>query len=255
MSAPAPDAAALARAVEQGELRVHYQPAIGLSDGTMRGVEALVRWEHPERGLVPPGEFIPAAEAGGLIGAIGAWVLEQAVRQVGRWNQVVKPPLVASVNVSGRQLADRRLIRDLLRILDETGAAPEHVCLEITESVLGRAGDGLFDVLRELRGMGVSLAVDDFGGGKAPLRLLAKAPVDEVKLEPGLVQALSEGEQGEAVLAGAVELAHRMGLSVTAKGVETEAQRDTLTALGCDRAQGFFLARPDDAGALQRLLQ
>ncbi|HZQ27227.1 MAG TPA: EAL domain-containing protein [Acidimicrobiales bacterium] len=246
--------AALSQALERGELRLHYQPIIGLADGTMRGVEALVRWEDPERGLVPAADFLPAAEAGGLIGAIGAWVLEQAVRQVGRWNQLVKPALVASVNVSGRQLGDRRLVLDLRRILNETGAGPEHVCLEVTEAVLARGGDAMAAVLAEVCELGVSLAVDDFGAGRAPLRLLARLALDELKLEPGLVQALGQGGQGQAVTAAAIDFGHRLGVSVTAKGVETAAQRDALAALGCDRAQGYFLARPDEAGAVQRLL-
>jgi EAL domain-containing protein (putative c-di-GMP-specific phosphodiesterase class I) len=248
------DPAALSQALERGELRLHYQPIIGLADGTMRGIEALVRWEDPERGLVAAADFLPAAEAGGFIGAIGAWVLERAVRQVGRWNQLVQPPLVASVNVSGRQLGDRRLVLDLRRILDETGAAAAHVCLEVTEVVLARGTDAMLAVLTEVGQMGVSLAIDDFGMGRAPLRLLAQLPVHELKLEPGLVQALGQGQRGEAVVAGAIEFGHRLGLSVTAKGVETAAQRDALAALGCDQGQGYFLARPDDAGAVQRLL-
>jgi EAL domain-containing protein (putative c-di-GMP-specific phosphodiesterase class I) len=250
----APDATALAGALKRGELRLHYQPAIRLSDSSMRGAEALLRWDHPERGLVPPGEFLPAAEAGGLIRAIGSWVLEQAVRQVVRWNQIVQPPLVVSVNVSAGQLQDGALAAELRRILDQCGGSPTHVCVEVTEAALGRAGEGLLQALVRLREIGASVAVDDFGGGRAPLRLLADLPVDEVKLEPGLVAALDHGTRGAAVVRGVVDLARSLGLVVTAKGVETAEQRDALAAAGCDFAQGFFLARPTEAGAVAALL-
>jgi EAL domain-containing protein (putative c-di-GMP-specific phosphodiesterase class I) len=237
---------ALRRAQERRELRVFYQPIISLETGRIDGVEALLRWEHPERGLLLPGDFIHVAEETGLIVPIGAWVLDQACRQVMRW-QAAMPELERlrlSVNLSGRQLGHPKLVTDVRAILLETSIDPTQVELEITESVLMDDVEMSEDTLHHLKKLGVKLVVDDFGTGYSSLSYLRRFPVDVLKVDRSFVDGLGSDPSDSAIVTAIVTLAHTLGLSAVAEGVETVDHLAELRRLQCDMAQGFHMARP-----------
>jgi EAL domain-containing protein (putative c-di-GMP-specific phosphodiesterase class I) len=225
---------------------VFYQPTICLDTGRVVGVEALLRWEHPERGLLLPGDFIAVAEETGLIVPIGAWVLDQACRQVQRWHasNPSMPALVIAVNLSGRQLEHPRLADDVSRVLADTGIAPERVELEITESVLMDDVEMSRETLDRLKALGVRLVVDDFGTGYSSLSYLRRFPVHQLKVDRSFVDGLGTDPGDSAIVTAIVTLAHTLGLDAVAEGVETSDQLAELRRLGCDKAQGFFMARP-----------
>ncbi|HEY5154425.1 MAG TPA: EAL domain-containing protein, partial [Acidimicrobiales bacterium] len=237
---------ALRRALERHELRIFYQPIIDLRDGSIDGVEALLRWEHPERGLLPPVDFITVAEETGLIVPIGSWVLDQACRQVQRWQSASTSDrqLRLSVNLSGRQLGHPRLVEDVAAVLADTSINPAHVELEITESVLMDDVDMSAETLSRLHTLGVKLAVDDFGTGYSSLSYLRRFPVDLLKVDRSFVDGLGEDPSDSAIVTAIITLAHALGLSAVAEGVESPLQLAELRRLGCDRAQGYFMARP-----------
>ncbi len=247
---------ALRRALERRELRVHYQPIVTLSDGKLCGVEALLRWQHPERGLLPPSEFIRLAEDTGLIVPIGTWVMQHACRQVQLWQRSMPElgQLVLSVNLSGRQLGNSELIEQLKSILDDTDLDPGQLELEITESVLMDDVELSQQTLQRLRRLGVRLVVDDFGTGYSSLSYLRRFPVDLIKVDRSFVRGLGTDGRDSAIVAAVVGLAHTLGLSAVGEGVETAAQLDALREMGCDRAQGFHIARPAPATAIGDLL-
>ncbi len=237
---------ALRRAQERRELRVFYQPIVSLRTGAIEGVEALIRWEHPDRGLLLPGDFIHVAEETGLIVPMGAWVLDQACRQVMRW-QAANPsldPLVLSVNLSGRQLGHPSLVTDVRAIIRDTHINPSQVQLEITESVLMDDVEMSEDTLDQLRRLGVKLAVDDFGTGYSSLSYLRRFPVDVLKVDRSFVDGLGRDPSDSAIVTAIVTLAHTLGLSAVAEGVETSRQLEELRNLRCDMAQGYLMARP-----------
>jgi diguanylate cyclase (GGDEF)-like protein len=238
---------ALHRALERDELRIYYQPIVELVGTTCSGAEALVRWQHPDRGLVAPDAFIDLAEETGLIVPIGAWVLEEACRQLMEWRDagLVSPTFTMAVNLSARQLAQADLVERVAAALERTGAPPELVCLEITESVL--MAETTIDAIDALRALGVRLSIDDFGTGYSSLGYLRRFPVDSVKVDRSFVDGLGTESEDSAIVAAVVGLGHALGLSVVAEGVETELQLAELGALGCDRAQGFWFARPQPA--------
>jgi diguanylate cyclase (GGDEF)-like protein/PAS domain S-box-containing protein len=248
---------ALRRALERRELRVYYQPIIELSTGAIDGIEALLRWEHPERGLLNPDDFITVAEETGLIVPIGAWVLDQACRQVQRWQASVPtlPPLRVSVNLSGRQLGHTNLVSDVSTVLADTGIDPGLVELEITESVLMDDVEMSQETLSQLHSLGVKLVVDDFGTGYSSLSYLRRFPVDILKVDRSFIEELDEDNGDSAIVTAIITLAHTLGLTAVAEGVETAGQLSRLRELGCDRAQGFHMARPGtdhDTGELLR---
>ncbi len=248
---------ALRRALERRELRVYYQPIIDLKDGEIDGIEALLRWEHPERGLLNPDDFITVAEETGLIVPIGAWVLDQACRQVQRWQASVSTlaPLRVSVNLSGRQLGHPSLVEDVSSVLANTGIDPSMVELEITESVLMDDVEMSRETLGQLHALGVKLAVDDFGTGYSSLSYLRRFPVDLLKVDRSFIDALGENSDDSAIVTAIITLAHTLGLIAVAEGVETAEQLATLRQMRCDRAQGYHMARPASGHDIGELLE
>jgi diguanylate cyclase (GGDEF)-like protein/PAS domain S-box-containing protein len=248
---------ALRRALDRRQLRVHYQPIIDLGTGRVTGMEALLRWEHPERGLLLPGEFITIAEETGLIVPIGGWVLAQACRQLQRWaaEHPETHELVATVNLSGRQLSHPRLVAEVESVLLETGIDPARIDLEITESVLMDDVGMSAETLQRLKALGVKLVIDDFGTGYSSLSYLRQFPVDGMKVDRSFVDGLGTDPGDTAIVAAIVNLAHTLGLDAIAEGVETAAQLAELRELGCDAAQGFYVARPLPPEALLELVR
>ena len=244
----------LRRAVERGELRLHYQPIIDLVTGAVVGHEALVRWEHPTRGLLGPSAFIPLAEETGLILEIGEWVLGEACRQAWAWqsDQPMEPPLSVSVNLSGRQFTQPDLVGTVSRALAESGLPASSLELEITESVAMSDAVATGVTLRALRELGVRLALDDFGTGYSSLAYLSEMALDSIKVDRAFVAGLSVPGANHSIIAAVSALADGLGLTVTAEGIEEPEQLAAVMALGCDRGQGYLFARPlaaVDAGA------
>ena len=236
---------ALRGALERSELRVFYQPVVSLRDPHVIGVEALVRWQHPERGLVSPAEFISLAEDTGLIVPIGLWVLQQALRDRAQWQAALpgNPQLRLSVNLSARQLSVPNLLDDVAAALAEVGADPGSLILEITESVVMRDLDSRL-ALNALRALGISLHIDDFGTGYSSLAYLRDLPVDALKIDRAFINRLGSVAADESVVTAVIAMAAALSLDVVAEGVETELQLRVLRELGCQVAQGFLFARP-----------
>jgi diguanylate cyclase (GGDEF)-like protein len=246
----------LRRALERQELQVHYQPIVETRSGRIRGLEALVRWRHPERGLLPPADFIPVAEEMGLIVPIGGWVLREACRQMRDWAGLrPDPPLFVSVNLSVKQFYHPALVEDLRAILAETGLAPGTLHLEITESILLKDDDSTLQTLRDLTALGVKLSIDDFGTGYSSLSYFKKFPIDTLKIDRSFVRGLGGAVQDEAVTKMVITLARTLDLQVVAEGVETEQQQEFLLAAGCELAQGYLFFRPVPADAVEALLR
>jgi len=244
---------ALRRALDQHELRVHYQPVFDIRTRALIGVEALVRWQHPERGLLDAAEFVPAAEENGLIGPIGSWVLTEACSAAAAWDvRFDHPPPRTWINLAAQQLADPDLLGTVRRVLSETGLDPHHLGLEITETSIVREPDAALAALTSLREFGIQFALDDFGTGYSSLAYLRRFPVDVVKIDQSFVGAL--GEESPAIVAAIVAMAHALDLGVVAEGVETREQYEALRSLGCDAAQGFFLGVPVPANELGAVL-
>jgi diguanylate cyclase (GGDEF)-like protein len=247
---------ALRCGLDRGELRLHYQPRVRLTTGEVVGVEALVRWQHPERGLLGPSEFLHVAEESGLIAPLGGWVLEESCRQAARWAEARRGlgPLAVAVNLTARQCAQPDLLSVVRGAVDRSGIDPSGLWLEVTEAAVLSDYEANLAVLQSLRGLGISLAVDDFGAGPSSLAALQQLPVDVVTVDRSLVGGLDRDGAGAAMLGGIVGLAHALGLTIVAEGVEAVGQVDRLRALGCDAGQGFFFARPGEADALVGLL-
>jgi diguanylate cyclase (GGDEF)-like protein len=234
---------ALHRALDRGEFVMHYQPIVHMATGALYGVEALARWQHPDRGLVMPGEFIEAAEETGLIIALGAWAFEAACRQSAIWGSDV----MMSVNLSARQCTHPDLVATFGKILARTRADPAAVSLEITETALMEDIELSTATLSALKELGLRLALDDFGTGYSSLRALQHFPVDVVKIDRSFIEPIERDPQEAAIVAAVISLSHALGLRTVAEGIETIAQVDRLRALGCDLAQGFYFAKPGPA--------
>jgi diguanylate cyclase (GGDEF)-like protein/PAS domain S-box-containing protein len=244
---------ALHRALERDEFRLHYQPAVSLVDGGIVGVEALLRWEHPDRGLVLPAEFIPVAEESGLIVPIGRWVLEEACRQAERWRRFGRETWL-SLNLSAHQLTAPGLVEEVRAALEETSADPGRLHLEITESALMEDTESVDRVVRSLKDLGVRLSIDDFGTGYSSLAHLKRLAVDTLKIDRSFVDGLGREAEDTAIVMAVLGMARSLGLSVVAEGVETEEQLEALRDLGCTLAQGFYFARPEPPESVARLL-
>ncbi len=246
----------LRRALERSELRLHYQPLVDLTTGTVVAVEALLRWEHPTRGLVPPLAFIPLAEETGLILPIGRWVLETACHRVRDWQRryPAAANLAISVNLSARQFAESGLISDVATILDHAGLDPALLELEITESVVMDQSEASVERLRGLRGLGVKLVLDDFGTGYSSLAYLRRLPLDTIKIDRSFVSGLGDDPADTPIVRAVISLAHGLGIDVVAEGIETEAQVAELRDLDCDRGQGYWFSRPLPELAVEALL-
>ena len=241
---------ALRRALQEDAFTLHYQPTVHLESGRVISVEALLRWEHPEWGLVMPGEFVPLAEETGLIMPMGRWVLEEACRQLAAWRRL-RPEcadLNVSVNLSARQFADPNLADIVSGALSESGLSPSGLWLEITESVLMEEAQTTIETLRALRGLGVHLSIDDFGTGYSSLSYLKRFPVDVLKIDRSFVDGLGTDPEDEAIVTAVVRLAQALDLDVVAEGVETAEQLAELRRLGCTAVQGFYFGRPKPPG-------
>ena len=246
---------ALHGALELGEFTVEYQPILDLASGHVEGLEALVRWRHPERGIVPPSEFVPLAEETGVIAGIGAFVLEESLRQVGSWmaDGTVGPEFSISVNLSARQFELQDIVATVQAALDRSGVAPAQLCVEITEGTLMSAAS--VAALARLHDLGVRVAIDDFGTGYSSLYYLKRFPVDVVKIDRTFVDGLGTDPDDEAIVAAVLGLARALGLRVVAEGVETQAQLDRLVGLDCAAVQGYLVSRPVAAEAVPALIR
>jgi EAL domain-containing protein (putative c-di-GMP-specific phosphodiesterase class I) len=245
--------AGLQRALDNDEFVLHYQPIVAMETGRLVGLEALVRWEHPQRGLMAPDSFIPLAEETGLVVPLGLWVLEDACRQMAEWS-VLHPQVTVSVNVSQRQLRRPDFERDVDRVLRQSGVEPGRVNLEITESAVMTDVESTIQRLQGLKSLGVRIAVDDFGTGYSSFSWLRQLPVDVLKIDKEFVGELGHREQSGFLVATIIDLAHNLGLRTVAEGIERTAQLDRLRDLHCDLGQGFHLGRPMTAGAVVDLL-
>lgn len=243
---------ALRRAVERQEFVLHYQPIVALRDRRVGGFEALVRWQHPTQGLLPPAQFIPAAEETGLISRIGAWVLREACRQMVEWQR--RSPLASgltmSVNVTGRQLLQGDFPDAVQQVLAETGLVPSRLRLEITETALMSDTEAASQVLAQLRAKGIGIMLDDFGTGYSSLGYLYRLPIDTLKIDRSFVSAVDLSRQNGEIIEAIAALARALGIDLIAEGVETEAQFTALQALRCRHAQGFYLSEPEPAEAV-----
>ena len=252
---------ALPAALDRNEFFIEYQPLVHLGDGSVRGAEALVRWLHPQHGVLGPDRFIPLAEHTGLIVPLGRWVLDQSVRQAKQWQERhggndATGPLRINVNLSPCQLSHPGLVQDTVDILERAGVSPDALCLEVTESALIGADDDLLKPLRRLAEMGVDIALDDFGTGYSNLANLRRLPVSILKLDRSFTQGMQQFPADPVdlkIVEGIVSLAHSLNLTVTVEGVETGAQAEQLRILGCDTAQGWYYARPGPPDRLHDL--
>jgi diguanylate cyclase (GGDEF)-like protein len=244
------------RAVERRELFLQFQPIVSLSNGSLRGFEALVRWQHPERGLIPPAKFIPVAEETGMIIPIGKWVLGEACRQMSRWQKLSQTdePLPMSVNLSGRQFLQPDLLEQVQEVLRETGLDPRGLKLEITETVVMENIEAATHTLEQLRALGVELSIDDFGTGYSSLSYLQRFPVSTLKIDRSFVSRMTESDGTAEIVRTIAKLAQNLGMDVVAEGVETEGQRAQLSAFECEFGQGYYFSKPMDGDAAEAFL-
>ena len=245
----------LRRALDHGEFQLHYQPKIDARTGGIVGIEALLRWQHPELGMVAPAKFIPIAEETGLIVSIGKWVLKTACAQNVAWQQAGLPHLNMAVNLSRRQFSDEGLLRDITSILEETGMSPDLLELEITESTLMHDVDKAMRTLKAFRDMGVRLAIDNFGTGYSSLSNLRQFPVDTIKIDGSFIRDLSDHAENRGIAEAIIAMGRTLSLTVIAEGVETKAQVDFLRERACDEFQGFYFSKAVTAEKFAELLE
>jgi EAL domain-containing protein (putative c-di-GMP-specific phosphodiesterase class I)/ActR/RegA family two-component response regulator len=249
------NADALREALAKGEFRVVYQPKVSLLTDRITGVEALLRWNDPIRGVIPPLDFIPLAEASGLIVPIGRWVLEQVCRDAKRWSNVLAGglPLSIAVNVSPRQF-EPGLAETFGTIMAEAGIDPTILCVEVTESMVMHDAELAIETLRKLKSLGMRISIDDFGTGFSSLAYLKRFPLDELKIDKSFVDGIGIDSDSTAIVAAVMGMAHALDLHVVAEGVETADQLSRLRTLGCDEVQGYYFARPSTPAVIDTLL-
>jgi diguanylate cyclase (GGDEF)-like protein/PAS domain S-box-containing protein len=242
-------------ALERKEFVLHYQPQIDLCSGRTVGMEALIRWQHPTLGMVPPLRFIGLAEETGLIIPIGDWVLRTACAQAKAWQRAGFPDLCVAVNLSARQFAQNDLVESIASALQESGLAPRYLELELTESLVMSDIDGAIEILRALKDLGVHLSLDDFGTGHSSLSYLKRLPIDTLKIDQSFVRDITHAPDDEAIVASIISLAHNLKRRVIAEGVETKEQLSYLRRHGCTQIQGYYFSKPVSAESFERLLQ
>lgn len=245
----------LRKALKQHEFTLYYQPQLDLRTGAIVNVEALIRWNRPGIGLVPPGNFIPLAEERGLISAIGRWTLQTAAEQIAEWDRLGLPPLTVAVNLSASQFHRGGLIDAVTQTLRRTGVSPQRLELEITEGIIAQDTQATINILRELHDLGLRLSIDDFGTGYSSLSYLQRLPANKLKIDRSFVSAMSVDASAAGIVRGIIELAHGLGMIVIAEGVETDDQLAKLRNLSCDIAQGFLICRPLPASQLQDFIR
>ena len=236
----------LPKALTEKQFQLYYQPKVRLETGKLFGFEALLRWDHPDCGFIPPLRFIPVAEETGLIIPIGAWVLEETCRQLRAWQEhfPMEPPLQISINVSVKQLFHPGFVDSVREALGQAGILPRSLQLELTESVLLSENEAAADILNELKGLGVELSVDDFGTGYSSLNRLDRYPFDNIKIDQSFVVRMGQDERSAKVIRSIVALAQNLKMDVIAEGVETTGQAEELLRLGCPSGQGYLFAKP-----------
>jgi EAL domain-containing protein (putative c-di-GMP-specific phosphodiesterase class I) len=240
----------LRHAIEDGALVLHYQPKVCVTDGKLRGVEALVRWPHPERGMIMPQDFIPVAEESGLIVSLGNWVLEEACRQAAEW-QSRGLHITVAVNVSARQITKDRLAERIANLLERHSLPPTALQIELTETALLTAPEVATDTLNRLREMGMVIAIDDFGTGYSSLARMRRLPIDLVKIDRSFIENVDSDDKDAEVVRTIVALAKALGLEIIAEGVESERQSEILNESGCTVCQGYFFAKPQSVDQLE----
>lgn len=244
----------LHHALEREEFQVYYQPQVDLRTGKIVGAEALLRWQHPEQGLVSPGKFIPLAEENGLIVPIGEWILMAACRQTKIWKTISLPNLRISVNLSARHFGQQNLSQRLVHILEETGLEPKYLELELTESIFIENPEATIRMLNEIQTLGAKIAIDDFGTGYSSLSYLKQFPVDTIKIDKGFIDSIITNSKTAAIAAAIIQMAHELNMKTIAEGVETEAEFAFLRQRQCDEFQGYFFSRPLPATEFEQLL-
>ncbi len=234
----------LRHAIERNELDLHYQPKVDLASGKVNSVEALVRWRHPEIGMIPPGEFIPIAEKTGLITSLGYWILDTACRQIREWQDAGYDQLTVAVNLSAIQFRQTDLLEEILNTLEATGICAHQLELEITESTIMDDIDTASSTMRALHCSGIHISIDDFGTGYSSLSHLKRFPINTVKIDRSFIRDITTDSDDAAIVGAIISMAHNMGLKVIAEGVETQQQLDFLYSLQCDEVQGFLFSPP-----------
>ena len=244
----------LRNAVARSEFVLHYQPQVDLRTGRVFAVEALVRWNHPKLGVVPPIKFIPMAEETGLIVPIGDWVLQEACRQTKAWQDAGLPPITVCVNVSARQFMERNLAARVVSALKDSGLDAKYLELEVTESLIMQDVELAVATMKELQGLEVQLSIDDFGTGYSSLNALKSFPVSRLKIDKSFIDGLLANENDKAVTGAVISLAQKLNLRVIAEGVETDAQAMYLRSLNCDEMQGYLFSKPIPAQGIEEML-
>jgi diguanylate cyclase (GGDEF)-like protein len=245
----------LHHAIEREELSLNYQPKIDLVTGEITGMEALIRWRHPQRGLVPPGQFIAVAEECGLIVPIGRWVLREACRQARAWQRAGLPPTSIAINISAVELRDRGFASAVRAALADSGLEPRYLELELTETVLMEDSRSIADMLRELKEIGVLLALDDFGTGYSSLSYLKRFPIDTLKIDQSFVRDLTTDADDAGIVAAVIGMGNSLHMRVVAEGIETREQLEFLQEYNCPQGQGFYFSRPLPAAECGKLLE
>jgi EAL domain-containing protein (putative c-di-GMP-specific phosphodiesterase class I) len=244
----------LRQAMQDETLWLAYQPLVDLATNRLVELEALVRWQHPERGTILPSAFVPVAEQTGFVIPFGRWVLETACRQGYVWQERYRDAPVVSVNLSARQFLHPELVEDITRVLQSTGMAPDRLKLEITETTMMTNVDAAADILRRLRALGVRIAIDDFGSGYSSLSYLRNLPIDQLKIDQEFIAGLERQSQARAIVRAVIALAQALQIEIVAEGIESSAQATHLRNWGCELGQGFHFGRPMSANQATALL-